>query len=109
MRRYLIQANTLAKQIEQEEGKTVVGVRVFSNTLLLYFSEGKCLFRSKEGLNWGPTGSMYFPTINFRVSSISKRLHSQYKDLIQWTKDYVEGSIFAKIFLLMEYTAKYAL
>jgi hypothetical protein len=108
MRRLLKQTNEFAREVERELGKNVVAVRVFDNSLLLYFDKGSCEFYSKSGLDWGSVGHIYFVTTNFNVDKLSARLKEQYNTLIQWTKDYVEGNIISRFLLTLQYTTQYA-
>ena len=107
--RRLQQANQLALQIKEELGKEIVGVRVMTNCLLLYFRGGVTRFYSKKNQDWGAVGSMYFVTEGFNRESLSNRLWEQFKSLIEWTEYWVHANVIERAFLILEYNIKYGL
>lgn len=108
MNRILKAANAKAILIEKETGKEVIAIRVFHNCLCIYFTKGSCRFFSKEKLDWGFTGAIYFVTNNFHKTKLSKRLVEQYNNVINWTSEYIEASYVQKLWLQLEYKIKYS-
>lgn len=109
MNRVFRMVNAKALNIEEEINKEVIAIRVFHNCLCIYFKKGSCKFFSKEGLDWGVTGAIYFVTNKFNISSMSKRLVEQYESLIKWTAEYVDASYIRRLWLQLEYKIKYSL
>lgn len=107
MNRLFKRLNILVKQVKEETGKEVVAIRVFDNCLCLYFAKGSCRFYSKQGLNWGKVGAIYFPTDTFNRNSFSKRLVEQFNNLIGWTEEYISANPIQRLWLLTEYRIKY--
>lgn len=108
MKRIFKIANTLAKTIQEETGKEVIAIRVFTNCLCIYFAKGSCKFYSKKGLDWGSPNLCYFITTNFNKNKISNRLIEQYNNLINWTEEYINSSYIQRLWLNLEYSIKYS-
>jgi len=96
----------LAIKVEQEIGKKVKAVRVFTNCLCLYLENGATRFYSKMNQAWGKTGNVYFVTKNFSKDTLPKSLRREFKSLIEWTQYWVEGTA-SKLWLTLEYNIKY--
>jgi hypothetical protein len=101
-------ANAWASNMQDKINKEVIAIRVFHNCLCVYFKQGSCRFFSKEGLDWGITGSIYFITNNFNINNISTRLLEQYKSLIMWTAEYINANYVRRLWLQLEYKIKYS-
>ena len=100
--------NDLAKRIKEELGQVVLAIRVYSNCLLLYFKSGAVRFYSKRNKDWGRVGKIFFVTVNFNPQNLSKKLREEFKELIEWTKRWVEASSLSKLILNLEYNIKFS-
>ena len=98
------QANALAQQLKHETGKTLIGIRVFDNCLLCYFSNHSGRFVSKNGFNWGPVGSFYIPSINYSKETIPNKILDEFPNVIRWVEDYLQGNFITK--WLMKFNRK---
>ena len=108
MNRKINRLNNISKEFLETSGRKVVAARVFTNCLCLYFDRGGCRFYSKKGFNWGNVGQIYFTTYKYDRASISKKLWSEFGNLIKWFEEYSNAPNYNKIGLLLEYTIKYA-
>lgn len=107
MKKILSELNKLAKKLLKLKGRKLVGARVFTNCLCLYFSTGGCLFYSKKGFNWGTVGSMYFTTLDYNRQDISIKLWDEHESLIKWYEEWDSASYARRLWLLMEYNIRY--
>lgn len=76
----------LVKTVKQELNKVVIGFRVFTNCLLLYFENGATRFYSKKGLDWGATGSMHFASNKLDLTGLSDKLNRAYDSWLFMTE-----------------------
>ena len=110
IRRTLKRVNTLARSAGEQLNRTVIGVRVMAHCLLLYFKGGSTRFYSKNGQDWGKTGSMYIVTDNYDRSYFSKRMWQQFKSIIDWTEYYINADNFGhRVGLMLEWNIKFSL
>ena len=100
--------NKFAKQVGEELGRTITGIRVMANCLLLYFDKGSCRFYSKKGMQWGNIGTMYIVPCNFNRETITKRMWVQFEDLIKWTEQWIHASFTERLWLRIEYNMRFA-
>ena len=90
------QTNKLAEKLHKETGKVLIGVRVFDNCLLCYFSNNSGRFVSKDGEYWGETGLFYIPSVNYSRSNITLKIAEQFPSVVRWMDDYVNSNRITK-------------
>lgn len=93
--------NALAKRLNKETGKTLIGVRVFDNCLLCYFDKNSCRFISKEGFNWGPIGSFYIPTTTYSKNKMTHRIQKQFPNVVKWVDKYVNSDLITRSIMFL--------